>query len=108
MNPAETIDDVWHICGAETPTMYLPTVEQFNLWRAWVRWGLGCDDVGSWLGMCPLHDPGREGDLHDDPAWFNFERGTFSCSTPERCHPNKRGVTLVQLVIKIAERSLNG
>lgn len=86
---------------------YLPTAQQFNLFRGWVRWDLGCDMDGRFLGWCPLHDSDQEAFSESNVAGagYNFSRGTFHCDN-ESCHPNKRGMTLGQLVERVAERVL--
>lgn len=88
----------------------LPTVERFNMWRNWVRWDLGCDEDGTFIGWCPLHDGAQE--AHEDnsevgAAGFNFRKGTFYCAHDPSCHEGKRGMTLVDLYVQCARRFLD-
>lgn len=59
----------------------------------WVIWSDGCDEVGDFIGWCPLCDPQRE---RDGSANFNFHKGVFRCVS--KCvHPDKRAMSLDNL-----------
>jgi hypothetical protein len=53
-------------------------------------WADGCDDLGNFLGWCPLHDSKRE---REGSAEFNFLKNAMRCQGDPRCH-EKRAVSL--------------
>lgn len=94
----------------EVAEEHLPTVEMFNTWRNWVRWDLGCDSDGRFIGWCPLHDrfcEAGEDNPDNGAAGFNFATGSFDCMHDPSCHAPKRGMTLVSLFMHCARRYLD-
>lgn len=89
----------------DVDSLCLPSVHQYNLWRHWVRWVDGCDADGWFLGTCPLHDL-PEHSPRSEPAHYNFAKNTFKCDGD--CHVGKRGMTLVEVLTRIAGKALNG
>lgn len=64
----------------------------------------GIDDGGWWIGWCPLHDEAR--DPRKSTARYNFKSGVYKCTRlPEPCHAPKKGMSLVNLLKLMAERS---
>lgn len=67
----------------------LPHPNVLTQFVAWVVWQDGCDERGTFIGWCPLHDPGKEVEAS---AEYNFTKGIMRCVGT--CHHGKRAMSL--------------
>lgn len=75
------------------PAWVLPHPNILSQLVDWVLWEDGHDEVGNFIGWCPLHDPAREVEAS---AEFNFSRGIMRCVGD--CLKGRRAISIQNLL----------
>ena len=65
--------------------LYQPSAHQERMFGAWIRKDLGHDELGQWLGWCPLHTPPEKRTKPHLNATFDFRKSSFQCHGDPSC-----------------------
>lgn len=77
---------------------WLPAPYAYAHWAEYIMWDDGCDDVGNFLGFCPMHDADKK---TEGSAEFNFHKGIIRCQGDPCCHAPKRAMSLVNVLARL-------
>lgn len=82
---------------------FIPSMPEFQRFRKWVLWADGLDPDNRLIGFCPLHDRSRR---TEGSAVFDFVKGMMWCQASPSCHAGRRAMSLTNLYVEVASRSL--
>jgi len=89
--------------------MYQPSEYQDRLFDGWFKKDLGHDELGQWLGWCPLHTAATDRTKPKLNATYDFRHGVFECHGDPSCvaEGKRKRVSLTNLMDLIARKVLH-